>query len=96
MRTNVSFGFQFRLWAYRYEDGSIPAFSITSALCNQVRGWGVKGHIIAEFHSHVIMLDYVTFANPVSLQPRTVPQKQAFDKHLMHKDRVVLVQIRQL
>ncbi|VCW84552.1 unnamed protein product, partial [Gulo gulo] len=34
---------------------------------------GSKRSITIEFHSHVIMLDYVTFSNPVSLEPRTVP-----------------------
>lgn len=45
----------------------------------QVLSWGervgCKRYITTEFHSHVIMLDYVTFSNPVSLEPRTVLHK---------------------
>lgn len=43
---------------------------------------GCKGHIPTEFHSHVVMLDYVTYGNPVSLEPRTVPHQTSVQQTL--------------
>lgn len=52
----------------------VQALRLHVPSCSGKRGWGVMD-MTTEFHSNVIMPDYVAFFIPGSLEARTVPRK---------------------